>query len=107
MKINNLSKIFKINDLVNYQEGSIVSKTVLNEDNGTITLFGFDEGQSLSEHTAPFDALLYIIDGKAEIIISGKKYLLNKDEFIIMPKNEPHAVNSINKFKMMLIMIKS
>jgi quercetin dioxygenase-like cupin family protein len=93
--------------LIEYQEDSIVSKMLINKDVGTVTIFAFDEKQKLSEHTAPFDALVQILDGEAEISISGKNYSLKQGDFIIMPANKPHAVSAIKKFKMMLTMIKS
>ena len=79
----------------------------MNKDTGTVTVFAFDEGQGLSEHTAPFDALVQIIDGTAEIVISGEKYLLQAGEMIIMPAHEPHALKAVQKFKMMLTLIKA
>ncbi len=94
-------------ELVKYQENSIVSKLLMNKDTGSVTLFAFDKGQQLSEHTAPFDALVYILAGEAEIRISGEKFLLEEGKMIIMPANKPHAVSAVKKFKMMLIMIKS
>ncbi len=94
-------------DLVNYQEGSVVSRTLIKKKTGTVTLFAFDQDQALSEHTAPFDAMVYILDGKAEIIISGNSNILEKGNMIIMPANEPHALKAIEQFKMMLTMIKS
>lgn len=94
-------------DLVDYQQGSVVSRTILNKKTGTVTLFAFDEGQGLSEHTAPFDALVYILDGEAEITISGRALQLKEGEIVIMPAGEPHALRSARKFKMMLVMIKS
>ncbi len=94
-------------DLVNYQEGSVVSRTLIKKKTGTVTLFAFDQDQALSEHTAPFDAMVYILDGKAEIIISGNANILEKGNMIIMPANEPHALKAIEQFKMMLTMIKS
>jgi quercetin dioxygenase-like cupin family protein len=101
------SEIQKLSEMVNYQDGTIVSKTIINKDSGTVTLFAFDKGQSLSEHTAPFDALLQVFDGEVEVVISGKKYHLTTGEMILMPANVPHAVKAIEKFKMMLFMIKS
>ncbi len=95
------------NDLLDYQEGSVVSRTIIDKKTGTVTLFAFDEGQGLSEHTAPFDALVHLIDGEAEITISGKPLRLKKDEMVIMPANEPHALKAVKKFKMILIMIRS
>lgn len=97
----------KLADLVDYQQGSVVSRTIIDKRAGTLTLFAFDKGQGLSEHTAPFDAFVYIIDGQAEIIISGKPILLNQGETVIMPANEPHALKAREKFKMLLFMIKS
>lgn len=94
-------------DTVNYQEKSVVSQTIIDKKSGTVTLFAFDEGQGLSEHTAPHDALVYIFDGKAEIIISSTVYHLKNGEMILMPANKPHALRALNKFKMMLVMIKS
>jgi len=95
-----------LDGLVSYQDGSVVSRTVINNPSGTVTLFAFDSGQSLSEHTAPFDALVHILDGKAEITISWKPYLLKKGEMIIMPADQPHGLKALDKFKMMLVMIK-
>ena len=97
----------KLNELINYQEGTIVSKTLVNKDKGTVTIFAFDKDQTLSEHTAPFDAVLTVFDGEVEVIISGKKHHLKKGELIIMPANKPHAVKAVTKFKMMLTMIKN
>ena len=100
-------KIINSKDLIEYQEGSIVSKMLINKDVGSVTLFAFDEKQKLSEHTAPFDALVQVLDGAAEISISIKKYSLKQGDFIIIPANKPHAVKAISKFKMLLTMIKS
>ncbi len=94
-------------DMVNYQEKSVVSSTLLEKKTGTVTLFAFDQGQGLSEHTAPFDALVYILDGEVEITISGKPFNLQQGDTILMPANEPHALKAINRFKMMLTMIRS
>ncbi len=100
------SEVKNLTALVEYQQGTIVSRTIINKDNGTVTLFAFDKDQALSEHTAPFDALLQVLDGKAEVIISGIKHDLTTGDMIIMPANEPHAVKAVNRFKMMLCMIK-
>ena len=100
----------KVNSLINlldYQDGSVVSKTIIEKDTGTVTLFAFDQGQGLSEHTAPFDALVFIFDGEVEIMISGNPYVLKNGEMIILPANKPHALKAIKKFKMMLTMIRS
>lgn len=104
---NLIAQVIRLIDLVDYQEGSVVSRTIIDKKTGTLTLFAFGEGQGLSEHTAPFDALVYLLDGEAEIIISGKALRLKEGEMVIMPANEPHALKAINKFKMMLIMIRS
>lgn len=100
-------KAIKLADLVDYQEGSIVSRTIIDKKTGTITLFAFDKEQGLSEHKAPFDALIYLLEGEAEITIAGKPYHLKEGEMIIMPGNEPHAVKATQKFKMILTMIRS
>ncbi len=101
------AKVARLSDLVDYQKDSIVSRTIIDKKTGTVTLFAFDEGQGLSEHTAPFDALVFLLDGQSEITISGKSHLLKEGEMIIMPANEPHAVKAVNRFKMVLTMIKS
>ncbi len=98
---------FKLMDAVDYQSGSVVSKEIVKAKTGGVTLFAFDKGQGLSEHTAPFDALVYIMDGEAEITISGKVFNPKAGDFIVMPAGEPHSVKAVNRFKMMLIMIKS
>ncbi len=100
-------EILNLGSLLDYQQGSVVSRALINKDIGTVTLFSFDKGEGLSEHTAPFDALVYVFDGEAEITISNEKFILNNGQMIIMPANEPHALKAIEKFKMMLIMIKS
>ena len=94
-------------DLLDYQERAVVSRTLIEKETGTVTLFAFDRGQGLSEHTAPFDAMVCILDGKAEITISGNPNILKQGDMIIMPANEPHALKAVEKFKMMLIMIRS
>lgn len=102
-----LAQALKAADLVDYQEGSVVSRTIMEKGTGTLTLFAFGEGQGLSEHTAPFDALVYLLEGEAEVTISGKTLRLSKDEMVIMPANQPHALKATKKFKMMLVMIRS
>jgi quercetin dioxygenase-like cupin family protein len=102
-----IAKVSKLDDLIDYQQGSVVSRTLIDKKTGTVTLFAFDESQGLSEHTAPYDALVYIVGGEAEVTISGKTHRLNKGEMIIMPANEPHALKAISEFKMLLVMIKS
>ena len=100
-------EVLNLGSLLDYQEGSVVSRALINKDVGTVTLFSFAKGEGLSEHTAPFDALVYVFDGEAEISISGENFIVNKGRMIIMPANEPHALKAIEKFKMMLVMIKS
>ena len=97
----------KLSELINYQDGSIVSKEIIKGEKGTVTLFAFDKGQGLSEHTAPFDALVYNIDGKAEVTIEGKSHSLGAGEIIMMPANKPHALKAIERFKMLLVMVRS
>jgi Uncharacterized conserved protein, contains double-stranded beta-helix domain len=97
----------KLTDLVGYQDGSVVSREIIRKSTGTVTLFAFDEGQGLSEHTAPFDALVHVIDGEVEVTISGKLYHLSQGDYVILPAGETHALKAISKFKMLLVMIKS
>lgn len=94
-------------DLADYQESSVVSRTIIDKKTGTVTFFAFAEGQGLSEHTAPFDALVYLLEGEAEIVISGKPIGLKGGEMVIMPANQPHALRAIKNFKMILTMIRS
>jgi quercetin dioxygenase-like cupin family protein len=98
---------FSLRDAVNYQDKAIVSREIVSRDTGTVTIFAFDKGQGLSEHTAPFDALVHILDGEVEILISGKPHFLKEGEMIIMPAGKPHALTALEKFKMILIMIRS
>ena len=102
-----LSEAIELAGLLNYQDGSVVSRTIIDQKTGTLTLFAFAEGQGLSEHTTPYDALVHLLDGEAEIIISGKSYLLKEGETIIMPADKPHALKAIKSFKMLLAMIRS
>lgn len=104
---NLIGKAFNLASLLDYQNDSVLSREIAKKDTGTVTLFAFDNGQGLSEHTAPFDALVYVVDGRAEIKISGKAAVVKKGEMIIMPANKPHALKAIQKFKMLLIMIKA
>ncbi len=99
--------VSRLADLVDYQEGSVVSKTLINKQTGTVTLFAFDVGQGLSEHTAPFDAMVCVLDGQALISIAGNPLLVKEGEMLIMPANVPHELKAEKKFKMMLTMIKS
>ena len=102
-----IKKTLNLADSIKYQAGGVVSQTLINKPTGTVTLFSFDKGQGLSEHTAPFDAMVYLLDGAAEIKIAGKKHKLNAGEMIVMPANKPHALKALEKFKMLLIMVKS
>jgi quercetin dioxygenase-like cupin family protein len=97
---------FAVESLLDYQAEAIVSREIIKKETGTVTLFAFAKGQGLSEHTAPFDALVHIVDGAAEIMIAGKPQMLKKGEMIIMPANKPHALTARKRFKMLLIMIK-
>ena len=114
MKINKeqnvesvLTQPVRLVDLIEYQEGSVVSRTIIDKETGTVTLFAFDEGQGLSEHTAPFDALVHTLDGEAEVTISGKTFPLKKGEMVIMPANQPHALKATKRFKIILTMIRT
>lgn len=109
MESNEFSKseIFKFAESVEYASGAIVSKTVLKKQTGNISLFAFDKGEALSEHTAPFDAMIQVVDGRGEIIIGGKSHFLESGDNIIMPANIPHSVKAVEKFKMVLTMIRS
>ncbi|MDD4202243.1 MAG: cupin domain-containing protein [Candidatus Omnitrophica bacterium] len=95
-----------VKDFVSYQKGSVVSRTLITKEFGTVTVFAFDKDQGLSEHTAPFDALVHIIDGKAQINVNKIEHIVKEGEMIIMPADKPHSLQAIEKFKMMLIMIK-
>ena len=94
-------------NVVEYQENAVVSKTLIDKTVGSVTFFAFADGQGLSEHSAPYDALVYITEGEAEVRISGISNKLKEDEMIIMPANKPHSLSAITKFKMMLVMIKA
>ena len=102
-----IGKVINPAELVTYQDGSVVSRTVIDKKTGTCTLFAFAAGQGLSEHTAPFDAMVDVLDGEAEITIAGKPFHVKAGEAIIMPANKPHALRAAKRFKMMLVMIKS
>jgi quercetin dioxygenase-like cupin family protein len=101
------SEILNMAELVSYQDGSVVSRQITKAEAGNVTLFAFDQDQELSEHTAPFDALVHVLDGETEIKISGKAFHLKMGEAIIMPANEPHALKALSRFKMLLTMIRS
>jgi len=97
----------KAEDLIAYQDGAVVSREIIRKETGTVTVFAFDKGQGLSEHVAPFDALVHILDGEAEVKISEKTSRVAKGEIIIMPANKPHALQAVKRFKMALVMIRS
>jgi quercetin dioxygenase-like cupin family protein len=101
------SQVLNLVEMVNYQDGAVVSRQVVKEDAGNVTLFAFDQEQGLSEHTAPYDALAHILEGEAEITISGKPFRLKAGDAIIMPAHEPHALRATQKFKMLLTMIRA
>jgi quercetin dioxygenase-like cupin family protein len=101
------SKVFSFNGSVEYSDGGIVSKTVLKKQTGNISLFSFSKGEALSEHTAPFDALIQVVDGRGEVTIGGKPFILESGQSIIMPANISHAVKAVENFKMVLTMIRS
>lgn len=101
------AKAVNMSELLGYQTGSVVSRTIIKKPTGTVTLFAFDEGEGLSEHTAPFDALAYILDGQAEITISGNLVVAKAGEMVIMPADQPHSLRAVARFKMALIMIRA
>jgi quercetin dioxygenase-like cupin family protein len=100
-------KVTRVLDLASYQDGAVVSRVVLKRDTGSVTLFAFDAGQELSEHTTPYDALVQILDGEALLTIGGQPYRLGAGDMIVMPARQPHAVKAIARFKMLLTMIRS
>jgi len=100
------AKALKLSELIDYQEGSVVSREIIAKKTGTVTLFAFDEGQGLSEHTAPFNATVFCLEGEVVVTISGKPILVKKDEMVIMPADQPHSLKATSKFKMLLIMIR-
>lgn len=102
----NIGEKFAVSEAVPYSTQAVVSKTIIKKDTGTITLFAFDEGEGLSQHTAPFDAMVQVLDGQVEIKIGVQPHILKAGEAIIMPANIPHALKAIERFKMMLVMVK-
>lgn len=101
------ARVLRIEALIEYHEGAVISREIIRKDTGTVTIFAFDKGEGLSEHTAPFDAMVQVIDGKAEITISGNKNVLEKGDMIIMPASKPHSLHALERFKMVLTMIRS
>ena len=104
--IGNDTRAFKLKDLAAWQEHSVVSREIIRKPSGTMTVFAFDEGEGLSEHTAPFDAAVYLLEGEAEITIDGKPHSVKEGEMIIMPANKTHALKAVTRYKMLLVMIK-
>ena len=105
-QIGDVTQVLNLRDLAAYQEHSVVSREIIRKPSGTMTVFAFDKGEGLSEHTAPFDAAVYLLEGEAEIRIDGKPYSVKEGEMIIMPANKPHALKAITRYKMLLVMIK-
>jgi quercetin dioxygenase-like cupin family protein len=100
------AEVVRLTDLVNYQEGAVVSRTLVKGATGTVTLFAFGDGQGLSEHTTPFDAMAYLLEGEAEIAVSGKPMRTAAGEAVLMPANQPHSLKALGRFKMLLTMIR-
>ena len=98
--------VLKLKEMLGYQEHSIVSREIIQKPSGTMTFFAFDKGEGLSEHTAPFDAAVYLLEGEAEISIDGKPYSVKEGEMIVMPANRPHALKAVTRYKMLLVMIR-
>jgi len=101
-----ISDVMKLKNLAEYQNHSVVSREIIRKPSGTMTVFAFDKGEGLSEHVAPFDAAVYLLEGEAEISIEGKPYSVKEGEMIIMPANKPHALKAVTRYKMLLVMIK-
>ena len=101
-----IGKVIELKNFIACQKNSVVSKEIIKSARGNVTVFSFDEGEGLSEHTSPYNAMVYVIDGKVEIKMSGKPCNLKEGEMIIMPKGKPHSLKALEKFKMMLVMIK-
>lgn len=102
-----IGKALTMSELVAYQDGSVVSKTLIDKKIGTLTLFSFDSGQGLSEHTAPYDAFVQVVDGEAEVTIGGQNHVVGAGQMIIMPANKPHSLQAVKPFKMLLVMIRA
>jgi quercetin dioxygenase-like cupin family protein len=105
-QIGDMTHALRLKDIAAYQEHSVVSREIIRKPSGTMTVFAFDKGEGLSEHTAPFDAAVYLLEGEAEIRIDGKPYSVKEGEMIIMPANKPHALKAVTSYKMLLVMIK-
>lgn len=102
-----MAEVERLVEMIDYQEGSVVSRTIVKKETGTVTLFAFDRGEGLSEHTAPFDALVYVVDGEAEVTVSGVPCRVKEGEMVLLPAGEPHALAAVERFKMVLTMIRS
>jgi quercetin dioxygenase-like cupin family protein len=102
-----MAEVERLVEMIDYQEGSVVSRTLVKKKTGTVTLFAFDKGEGLSEHTAPFDALVFVLDGEAEVTVSGVASRVREGEMILLPTGEPHSLAAVERFKMMLTMIRS
>jgi quercetin dioxygenase-like cupin family protein len=107
MPVEELPHPAKLADMIEYQKGSVVSRTVVDKKAGTVTLFAFDKDEGLSEHTAPYEALIYIAEGEVEVKIAAKSFILETGDMIMLPANKPHALRGIQKFKMLLVMVRS
>lgn len=105
--MNSPGQATNLSELIQYQDGSVVSRTLLKRESGSVTLFAFDQSQGLSEHTTPYDALVYLLDGEVEITISGRPHRVKQGEMIVMPANQPHALKAVTRFKMVLTMLRS
>jgi quercetin dioxygenase-like cupin family protein len=106
-QIVDMTSVFMLKDMAAYQEHSVVSREIVKKPSGTMTVFAFDKGEGLSEHTAPFDAVVYLLEGEAEIRIDGKPYSVKEGEMIIMPANKPHALKAVTRYKMLLVMCRN
>ena len=102
-----LAQANNLENLINYQNGSVVSKNIIGKKTGTVTLFAFDKEQGLSEHTAPYDAMVYVVDGEAQVTIDSNKIVLKKGDMVILPANKPHSVTALSQYKMLLVMVRS
>lgn len=102
-----MANVVELGGLIEYQQGAVVSRTIINKPTGTVTLFAFDQREELSEHTSPFDALVYVLEGQAEVTVCGRPFPVTGGQMLLMPAHEPHAVKATGRFKMLLVMIRS
>jgi quercetin dioxygenase-like cupin family protein len=100
------SVVLDLASLVEYQEQAVVSREIIKQNTGTVSVFAFDKGEGLSEHTAPFDAMVHILDGQAEINIAGKRHTVKNGQMIIMPAGKPHSLKAVSRFKMLLVLVR-